>query len=370
MSVLRTLPQLRGAFHSNMRSLSMAELRVTPAGFALAVSSCMYCADLAAQSVPPVDFYGSLRTQLETVSPDRQDRLDAYTSLRDAYSRLGMNVDHQLGAQLALTGQLELAVDSANFRLRDPYDQGDDNRPHGQRFRIARIGLRGNFGSITYGQQWMPYYNAIAAPVDMFSSYYSGYATYTVFRVANTIAYSTPEHNGFSLAAAYAGSGGNVRSTARIDDRRWQAAATYAFGNTRLAAGIDDRGDAGYGRNRLYGLSASHQADKLYLAIKVEVFDTGNRQLGAFSTDGNRSVNLFGSYAGQEYDQIDVRESGELRRLHCSSWHRSSTFERLQDVRRILSRRRNCRPLCASGRLERFRCKPWRRPCYCCRYSL
>jgi len=275
----------------------MAELRTTSAGFALAVSSCVYCADLAAQSAPPVDFYGSLRTQLETVSPDRQDRLNAYTSLRDAYSRLGINVDYQLGAQWALTGQLELAVDSANFRLRDPYDQGDDNRRHGQRFRIARIGLRGNFGSITYGQQWMPYYNAIAAPVDMFSSYYSGYATYTVFRVARTVAYSTPEHKGFSLAAAYAGSGGNMRSTSRIDERRWQVAATYVFGHTRLAAGIDDRGDAGYGRNRLYGLSASHQADKLYLAVKYEIFDTGNRQRGAFSTDGNRSINLFGSYA-------------------------------------------------------------------------
>jgi predicted porin len=216
--------------------------------------------------------------------------------LRDAYSRLGINLDYPLGAQLALTGQLELAVDSANFRLRDPYDQGDAIRPAGQRFRIARIGLEGNFGSITYGQQWMPYYNAIAAPVDLFSSYYSGYATYTVFRVARTIAYATPEHKGFSLAAAYAGSGGNLRSTSRIDARRWQAAATYAFGDTRFAAGIDDRGDAGYGRNRLYGLSASHQADKLYVAIKYELFSTGNRQSGSFSTDGNRSVNLFGSY--------------------------------------------------------------------------
>ena len=275
----------------------MADLRATSAGFALAVSSCMYCADLAAQSAPTVDFYGSLRTQLETVSPDRQDRLNAYTSLRDAYSRLGIKVDSQLGTQLALSGQLELAVDSANFRLRDPYDQGDNIRPHGQRIRIAQFGLRGNFGSITYGQQWMPYYNAIAAPVDMFSSYYSGYATYTVFRVAKTIAYATPEHKGFSLAAAYAGSGGNMRSTSRIDERRWQAAATYTLGPTRLAAGIDDRGNAGYGRNRLYGLSASHQADKLYLAIKYELIDTGNRQRGAFSTDGNQSLSLLGSYA-------------------------------------------------------------------------
>ncbi|HCY64868.1 MAG TPA: hypothetical protein DHV59_19025 [Oxalobacteraceae bacterium] len=59
----------------------------------------------------------------------------------------------------------------------------------------------------------------------------------------------------------------------------------------------NSRGNAGYRRNRLYGLSASHQADKLYLAIKYEVFDTGNNQRGSFSTDGNRSINLLGSYA-------------------------------------------------------------------------
>ena len=30
--------------------------------------------------------------------------------------------------------------------------------------------------------------------------------------------------------------------------------------------------------------------------MKVELFDTGNRRPGAFSSDGNRAINLFGSY--------------------------------------------------------------------------
>lgn len=258
----------------------------TAAGATLVLSGCLYWSGVAAQTSSAVDFYGSLRTQGETV---RRDGPGSYTSLRDAYSRLGVKVDYPLGARLALTGQLELPVDSANVRLRDPYDQQE-------RLRIAQIGMRTRLGSIAYGQQWMPYYNAIAAPVDMFSSYYSGFATFTVFRVARTISYATPEKGGFSLAAAYAGGDANARSTSRIDDRRWQAAASYAWGETRIAAGMDDRGNAGYGRNRLYGLSASHRIDKLYLAIKYEIFDTGNRQQGSFSSDGNRSINVFGSY--------------------------------------------------------------------------
>lgn len=267
----------------------MPEPGTHSAAIALAAAGCMVCSDLSAQTTTEIDFYGSLRTQVERVSPDRRDRPGAYTSLRDAYSRVGVKVDYALDAGLALLGQVELPVDSANLRLRDPYDQEED-------LRIGSIGMRGKFGVLTYGQQWMPYYNAVAAPVDMFSSYYSGFATYTVFRVARTLAYQTPAIRGFSLAAGYAGSAANRVSTSRIDARRWQASATYTRGETRIAVGIDDRGNAGFGRNRLYGLSASHQLDQLYLAIKYEVFDTENRQRGSFSSDGNRAINLFGSY--------------------------------------------------------------------------
>lgn len=275
----------------------MFQAHFTSAGRAFGLAGCMVCGELAAQDAPPVDFYGSLRAQVEAVAPDRDERLDSYAGFRDAYSRIGVKIDYPLGSALALTGQLELPVDTANFRMRDPYDQGDAGRPHGERIRLAQIGVRGRFGAISYGQQWMPYYNAVAAPVDMFSTYYSGFATYTVFRVAQTLSYSTPDIAGFSFGAGYTGSSGNARSTSRIDAPRRQFAATYRFGDTRLAAGIDDRGDAGYGRNRLLGLSASHQAGNLYLAAKLELFDTGNRQPGSFSSDGNRAVNLFGSYA-------------------------------------------------------------------------
>lgn len=275
----------------------MSTPRFLSGSLALGLAGCLAWTQAAAQDAPAIDFYASLRTQVEAVRPDRDDRLDSYAGVRDAYSRVGIKIDHPLGAGLALTGQLELPVDSANFRMRDPYDQGDAQRPHGERIRLAHLGLRSRFGTITWGQQWMPYYNAVAAPVDMFSTYYSGFATYTVFRVAQTLAYATPEVAGFAFSAGYTGSSGNARSTSRIDAPRWQLAATYIVGDTRLAVGVDDRGDAGYGRNRIIGLSASHQAGNLYLAAKVERFDSGNRQRGSFSSDGNQAVNLFGSYA-------------------------------------------------------------------------
>jgi predicted porin len=264
----------------------LPDLAHSLAGAVLAAATGLYCSGLAAQAAPGVDAYGSVRLQAENVS---RDRLPGYTSLRDAYSRVGIKIDYPLTAGATFIGQLEIPVDVANMRLRDPYDR---DAP----LRLAILGLRGHLGTLTYGQQWMPYYNAVAAPVDMFSSYYSGFATYTVFRVAQTLMYQTPDVAGFSAAAAYARDAGNRLSTSRIDDRRWQATAGCTHGNTRLAVGIDDRGDAGYGRNRLIGWSLSHKMDNVYLALKAEIFQSGNHQPDTFSTDGNRAINAFGSY--------------------------------------------------------------------------
>lgn len=272
--------------------------------------------------------YGSLRTQYETVHPDRSGSFGAYSGFRDAYSRLGIKVDYSVGPQLHLFGQIEVPFDSANFEFRDPYDQGGAGRAHGQSLRLAEVGLRGELGKLVFGQQWMPYYNAIAAPVDMFSSYYSGFATYTVFRVADTLAYYSPALAGLSFAAAFSGANGNQRSTSRIDARRRQFTASYTLGSTLASFGIDDRGNAGYGRNRVYGLALSHRQGQLYLAAKYERFDSGNSAAGSFSSDGNRAINLFTSYThGRNTAKLmlaDVENYGDAI-VHIGLDHQYST---------------------------------------------
>ncbi len=261
---------------------------------ALALGLAPLCANAADNS--GFSLYASLRTQIESVAPDRSSAFDRYHAFRDAYSRFGIQGTHTVNEHLTLFGQLEMPLDTANLRVRDPYDQGGAGRSSGERFRLALLGVRSDLGTLSYGQQWMPYYNAIAAPVDMFSSYYSGFATYTVFRLRETLAYVSPDLHGLSFAIARAAGDGNRRSTSRIDDERIQASATYVFDDTRLAVGMDDRGDAGYGRNRLYGLALSQRLGSLYLAAKYETFDTGNKSPGGFARDGNEAINLFASY--------------------------------------------------------------------------
>lgn len=246
------------------------------------------------------DFYGSIRTHGEYVRPDNRDEsttppgVDSYTALRDAYSRLGVRANYVLTDGVSAFGQLELPLDTANLKVQDPYDQGGFGRNDEENVRVAQIGLAGDFGTVQYGQQWMPYYNAISYPVDMFSTYYSGFATYAVFRVRDSIAYYSPDIHGFSFAASYSDSGGNEKSTSRIDGSRTQFTATYSVGDTTISAGIDDRGDDA--DSRILGLAISHQIGDLYLAAKYEEFDSDNKAAGAFNRDGNQGFNLFASY--------------------------------------------------------------------------
>lgn len=238
--------------------------------------------------------YGSLRVQAEAVRPDNRAALGAYTGLRDAYSRIGVSAEYEWG-RASLFGQLELPLDAANVRLRDPYDQGGFGRADAEDRRIARVGVRTTLGTLAVGQQWTPYYNAIAATVDRFSTYYSGFATYGVSRLRDTLSYASPDINGLTFAASYTPARGNRKSTSRIDDRRLQATLSYAFGAALISAAVDDRGHPSGLRDRLYGVSASYTVGNLYLGAKMEMTDTSDA--GAFYGDGARAINLLGEYA-------------------------------------------------------------------------
>ncbi|WP_018231254.1 porin [Thioalkalivibrio thiocyanodenitrificans] len=224
-------------------------------------------------------FYGSARVHAESVRPDDTSVLDAYTGIRDAYSRIGFKADYALGGTMELFGQLELPLDLANKAVQDPWDQDQD-------IRVAQIGLRGDFGSVSYGQMWMPYYNAIAYPVDMFSSYYSGFATYTAFRRGDTVAYYSPGFRGFYFGAGWSDSNG------ADGDDRIQVTGSYTYGRTTVSVGMDDLG--GEFNSRIYGISMLRTMGNLYIGAKYEVHDS--RITSGYGADGDRAVNLYGGY--------------------------------------------------------------------------
>ncbi len=231
------------------------------------------------------DFYGSLRFHAEAVSPDQDSTLDAYTGWRDAYSRIGLNATHPLNDGLTAYAKLELPLDLPNKAVQDPWDQEED-------VRIGKIGLKGGFGRVELGQMWLPYYNAIAYPVDMFSSYYSGFATYTSFRKGDTLAYYSPSFAGFSGAIGYSKENGAAETGGNTDDRL-QVTLSYSRGDLTLAAGIDDLG--GRYDASILGASVMWQArDDLYIGAKLEQHSS-NIDSG-YGADGDLAVNLYAGY--------------------------------------------------------------------------
>ena len=231
------------------------------------------------------DFYGSLRFHAEAVSPDDERDLDSYSGWRDAYSRLGFNATHALNDSLTAYAKLELPLDIPNKAVQDPWDQEED-------IRIGKVGIKGDFGNLSIGQMWMPYYNAIAYPVDMFSSYYSGFATYTTFRKGDTIAYYSPGFSGFSASAGYSLDNGAANSNGDPDDRL-QATLSYSFDDLTLSGGFDDLGGAG--DLTILGASLMWQATQaLYIGAKYERHDSAIDS--GYGADGDHAMNLYAGY--------------------------------------------------------------------------
>jgi hypothetical protein len=233
------------------------------------------------------DFYGSFRVHAESVSPDITDSLDSYTGWRDAYSRLGVNISQTFGAEGAnkFYAKLELPLDIPNKAIQDPWDQDED-------IRVGKVGLSGAFGDVAIGQMWLPYYNAIAYPVDMFSTYYSGFATYSVFRRGDTIAYYTPKFGGLSASFGYSDEKGATEANGEVDDRL-QATVSYDLGNLTLSGGLDNLGGANDWKT--WGASAAWQAtDSIYIGAKYEVHD--NDIQSGYGKDGDAAMNLYAGY--------------------------------------------------------------------------
>lgn len=252
------------------------------------------------------DFYGSLRIHGESVQPDRDATMDSYTGVRDAYSRIGFNVAHALNEAVTAYGKLELPIDSANLAVQDPWDQDAD-------IRIGKVGIKGDFGDLAIGQMWMPYYNAIAYPVDMFSSYYSGFATFTTFRKGDTLAYYTPSFRGFSAAGAYSLENGALESDGDQDDR-WQATLSYKYEGVTLSAGIDHLG--GLNGYKIWGGSLMWQVtDAFYLGAKYEVQES-DIKTDVYGADGDTAMNLYAGYTIGKHTLkgmvADVDNYGEL----------------------------------------------------------
>lgn len=112
-------------------------------------------------------------------------------------NRLGFKGSEDLGGGL-----------KANFQLENGFTSDDGKLGQGSRLfgRQAWVGLSGNFGAVGFGRQYNPFFVALDS-IDPFGTGLAGATTNLMaassVRTDNSISYSTPAMNGFSVNALY-----------------------------------------------------------------------------------------------------------------------------------------------------------------------
>ncbi|MFP4684247.1 MAG: porin, partial [Ectothiorhodospira sp.] len=130
----------------------------------------------------------------------------------------------------------------------------------------------------------------------------------------DTIAYYSPDMNGFSLGFSWSSEAGQEDADGDDDDRL-QLTGSYSFGDTTLAVGMDDR--QGEFNERSIGASISQDIGNLYLAAKYERYDNDGDfvEEEGFYHDGAHAYNLYAGYTlGKNTFKVmlaDVEDYGE-----------------------------------------------------------
>jgi hypothetical protein len=238
-----------------------------------------------------VEPYGSIRAQAESVSVDQvtadqatAGENDSYTGIKDAYSRFGVIATYPLSNGTTLGAKLEIPFNIQKMQAEDP-SYFDDNSP-----RVYKLTATGDWGSAAIGKQWLAYYNAIAYPVDYFSSFYSGFATYASFR-REAVTYTTPSFAGFSATASMVDmvDGGDE---SLLDTT--QASLNYSLDGLDLALAYQDSYN---GQADLLGASAAYTTGPWRFATKVEQLDS---PAGTVDADP-MMYNMYASYQLKNY---------------------------------------------------------------------
>lgn len=248
--------------------------------------------------------YGSFRAQANLLTVDEavEDRSETEFGFSDAYSRAGLRLGFGLGeTEIAL--KTELGLNTTDAELGDPAFFDDED------LRVYAATAKGDWGTLTVGKDWLPYYNAVGYPVDYFSSVYAGYTTFAFFR-ERQIAYTTPTIGGVTATlAAIERTGGGPQGA--------QGTLSWTGGGLTLAAGFEEM-ESGFADTR--GASVSFTEDGWYLSAKVEDQDGQGfayngfvqRQFGKWSLKAG--AGLGDQYSGDTYHLgLDYQLSQRLK---------------------------------------------------------
>lgn len=256
--------------------------------------------------------YGSLRIAAEAVRPDNETPdLEDYIGFRDAYSRLGFKAAFPLTDDITASFVYEVPLDLANGEISTP-----DGRS--EKVRVSKAQISGDWGRVWVGQDWLPYYSHVAAKVDLFNSYYTGFASPAPLRRGDSVGFDVPIA-GFDVSGVY--SKGDINGLQRTStEKRTQLSVSKSIGDLTLSAAVDRNDNAI--DSTFYGVAASYTMGNWYFATKYETIASDNQTSGTFAEDGSVFYNVFASYTAGDhtYSTMLAQADGFGENIFHAGW--------------------------------------------------
>ncbi|MFO8044956.1 MAG: porin [Halomonas sp.] len=214
----------------------------------------------------------------------------------DAYSRLGFNLSQEVTSDLTAFARVEW-----RFRGDDRTDVNDDSDSGFNEVRQSYIGLRSDTWGTVQGGNFDSMYNQfVSLPFDVYVDRGLEFAGHPKQSRGDSIAYMTPNLEGFSVAlqAKHYSDRGVDAAEADGTTVAAQGALKYEIDNLRLALGVVDDVVEGDGNDEvLYGATASYEFIPGFSGrLGYETRDDNDVNGGGFDTWG-----LGASYAVNQW---------------------------------------------------------------------
>ncbi|MDN7179962.1 porin [Caballeronia sp. SEWSISQ10-4 2] len=217
-----------------------------------------------------------------------------------AGSRFGFKGSEDLGGGTRAIFQLEEGYNSAT---------GAESTSGLMFNRAAFVGLANQqYGSLTMGRQYAPYYTLLApySPTTWLTGAYGAHpgdldSMDTIYRINNSILYTSPNFAGFTFSGMYA-LGGVAGSTGA--GQSWSVAANYIHGPIGLAVGFERLNNATSGGGAWGANSTANSNGEPGVSGITNGFQTAQAQQRFAVTGGytfNSQWDISASYSNVQY---------------------------------------------------------------------
>ena len=295
------------------------------------IASGAQAATVYDQDGTKMDIYGRISMGIAGGGPETDSDGNAINNdadFVDAYSRLGLNLSHEVTSDLTAFGRLEWRFNA------DGGGSAEDRTGRFSGFKETRqsyLGLRSNtWGTVQAGNFDSMYNQFVSLPFDVYIDKGLELQGHPFQSRGDSVAYMTPNLEGFSvgLQAKHYSNRGEAEPSEGTTVAG-QGALKYEIDNLRLALGVvDDVVEGGGNDELLYGATASYEFIPGFSGRLGYEYQSQNEDLAVNDQGGHETWGIGMSYAvnqwlfNLDYYNVDEKEQDSSR----DSWSAAAYY--------------------------------------------